>query len=332
GEPVLASWNVGLGRVVAWTSDAETWAGAWIDSPAYRRLWSQVLRAASRAGEAAGLRAEAEPREGRIALRLWAQDDQSRPLDGLSVSAALYAPSGAALDVRMTQTAPGLYEGEGITPETGSYIAVLRPAHGATRLPAVIAGTAVLEGAEYRARSADPSLLARIAEQTGGRVLSLDAPMTARPWDRAGLPAREALTSLWRSLVIASLVLLMLDVATRRVAWDRWVSRRFNPPAQRGANADVGAALSALRETHAALGAEETPAIALGEDDARALAAAARDRRTAERLAGLRSDTGAPIVEERPPSAPTDEASLMAAKRRARERFEKDAEQGGPPA
>jgi Ca-activated chloride channel family protein len=325
GEPVLASWNVGLGRVVAWTSDAENWASEWIDSPAYRRLWSQVLRVASRAGESAGLRAEAEAREGRIALRLWAQDESARPLDALSVSGTLYAPSGAGVDVRLSQTAPGFYEGEGAASETGSYIAVLRPAQGSARLPAVIAGTSVLEGAEYRARSSDPSLLVRVAEQTGGRVLSLGAPSEAGVWDRGGLPAHEALTSLWRPLVVVALVLLMLDIATRRVAWDRWVSRRFGRVEAPASVAGADAALETLRRAHEVRATEDPPAIALGEEDARALAAAARDRRTAERLAGLRSDTGAPVIEEKaPPAAGPDESSLLAAKQRARRRYEED--------
>lgn len=44
-EPLLASWRYGLGRVVAFTSEIDgAWADAWIDSPAYGRLWSQVAR------------------------------------------------------------------------------------------------------------------------------------------------------------------------------------------------------------------------------------------------------------------------------------------------
>lgn len=44
-EPLLASWRYGLGRVVAFTSEADgRWSEEWLDSPLYARLWSQVGR------------------------------------------------------------------------------------------------------------------------------------------------------------------------------------------------------------------------------------------------------------------------------------------------
>lgn len=45
GDPLLASWRYGLGRVAAFASEADgPWAVAWTEADAYARTWSQVLR------------------------------------------------------------------------------------------------------------------------------------------------------------------------------------------------------------------------------------------------------------------------------------------------
>ena len=45
GHPLLAHWQYGLGRVVAWTSDAQQgWASAWAEWPDAAQFWSQAVR------------------------------------------------------------------------------------------------------------------------------------------------------------------------------------------------------------------------------------------------------------------------------------------------
>src|ERR1051326_3369226 len=44
-DPVLASWQYGLGKAVAFTSDAKNrWAAQWINWPSYAKFWAQVVR------------------------------------------------------------------------------------------------------------------------------------------------------------------------------------------------------------------------------------------------------------------------------------------------
>src|SRR5205814_3447043 len=45
GDPILAQWQYGLGRVVAWTSDAKgQWAKDWLNWQDFSRFWAQTLR------------------------------------------------------------------------------------------------------------------------------------------------------------------------------------------------------------------------------------------------------------------------------------------------
>ena len=92
-------------------------------------------------------------------------------------------------------------------------------------------------------------------------------------------------------MMIATLGLFLLDVATRRVAWDRYVSKRFRLPGSReqrvptGAAAVVGGLRARLDATDERR--EAAPSLALSDQDAAALAAAARDRRRAAQVSGV---------------------------------------------
>jgi hypothetical protein len=340
-EPVLAHWNVGLGQVVAFTSDASNWATPWLPWPGYERLWTQIVRQSSRPPGSRNFQASSSAQGDTLRLRLEANGEDGRPMEGLEVPATLYAPSGASRQVRLMQTGPGLYETDVPATETGSYVALIKPMHHAEgkekRLSPVIVGSTILEGTEFRAKESNDELLAAIAKRSGGRVLELASASTVNLFDRAATKPREAVTPIWRTLLIWTLGMFLVDVATRRVAWDRWVSKRFRPELEREAAAERERSASAARtvsglkarlEPEAATQATaQAPAIALSEKDARDLAAAARDRRRAQRIATavnaaqVASPPQTAGDATTPPTKPA-ESGLLAAKRRAAERFE----------
>jgi Ca-activated chloride channel homolog len=332
GEPLLAHWNVGLGQVVAFTSDAHNWAKPWLDWPGYAKLWTQMVRTVSRPPSSRNFQSSTRVESGAIRLHLEATGDDGKPMEGLDVPATVYGPTGEARQVRLTQIGPGAYETLVDAPESGTYVSVIKPAAGQRRLTPVISGSTILEGAEYRAKQSNDRLLAEIAQRSGGRVLSLAAPERADLFDRTDIKPREAVTPMWRLLLVWALGVFMLDIATRRVAWDRWVSRRFRPElegelaAEKARGAVAQRALGGLKarlEPDTVRERLSTPA-ALNEQDARNLALAAKDRRRAQRLANLSSPAAAPPAPSTPKSPDTKpaESSLLAAKRRAAERFQ----------
>jgi uncharacterized membrane protein len=337
GEPLLAHWNVGLGQVVAFTSDAHSWAKDWLPWPGYQKLWTQIVRSVSRPPASRNFQASSRTDSGFLRLHLEATGDDGKPMEGLDVPATIYGPTGEPRQARLTQVGPGLYETQVDAPESGSYVTVIKPATGQRRLAPVIAGSTVLEGAEYRAKQSDDALLANIAKRSGGRLLSLAAPERADLFNRNGIKPREAVIPIWRMLLIYALGLFMLDVATRRVAWDRWISKRFRPELEAELAAEKARGGQATR-TVAGLKAKLEPdpvappplaaPATLTDEDARKLALAAKDRRRAQRLAEARAAAAAPdTLQAAPASTPTTqpaptESSLLAAKRRAAERFE----------
>ncbi|MCC6678972.1 MAG: VWA domain-containing protein [Phycisphaerales bacterium] len=335
GEPVLAHWTAELGQVAAFTSDAHRWARLWLDWPGYRSFWSQAVRTLSRAGGGRLLQAETRAAGGELRLRLDAADDAGRPMDQLDVPATVYTPSGAKRELRFSQTGPGLYEAVVSADEPGSYVSVIKPRSASKRLNPVITGASVSAGAEFQQLHSNVALLEEIARITGGRILDLNRPQDAAVFDRAGVTPSRALAPLWRPLLLWTLIVLLVDIGTRRIAWDRWISRELGADLRRAAQdavrergAEAQRTLAGLRGRRTAPSSPETvtDSLSLGEDDARKLARAAADRRRAQRLAEIRAATehpDAPLADAPPePIDPADETALRAAKRRARERFD----------
>lgn len=333
GEPLLAHWPVELGRVAAFTSDAHDWASSWIDWPGYQQFWTQVARAISRPAASSPHELTIDAQADALRLRLDAADEDGRPIDMLGVDADIYTPSGEKITVPMTQTAPGAYEATVPTDASGSYVAIVKPRQGTTPLTPLIGGASVASGREFRSLRSNDALMLEIARQTGGRVLDINDP--APPiFDRDGLSTTRARTPIWRSLLIWAVVILLLDVGTRRVAWDRLVSREFGAGLRRMAADATEARGDRAGRTLAGLrgrGRVEVGAKALGDDDAAgtAMAASAQRRKARqERLVQMREQLkeqgdSAPIVREKPKDAPAegDSGGLLAAKRRARERY-----------
>lgn len=343
GEPVLAHWGVGLGQVAAFTSDASEWASSWLDWPGYGRFWAAAARTLSRPSLTQGFDGRADIADGRLTIRLEARTPNpdgsvGAPLDGLTVPATLYGPDGRGRDIMLDQVGPGQYEASTPANDTGTYVALIKPVSGATRLPPVIAGASVSGGAEYRRLTSDRPALERLAAESGGRVLSIARPEDADVFDRGGVTPLEVLTPIWRELLVWALVVLLLDIGTRRVAWDRWTSDEFAAGAGVGAGVGAGrggAAAETLSALRAGRGAT-TPAaytpVVQSEEERRRLAYAALDRErrravapSAEAPAANTDISSEPSRGDKAGRSPASEgdAGLLAAKRRARERFDR---------
>ncbi|UYV11422.1 MAG: VWA domain-containing protein [Phycisphaera sp.] len=344
GEPLLAHWNAGVGQVAAFTSDSQQWAKRWIDWPGYEQFWGQLVRSMSRSTEDSGLTMRVQQEDGRIRLEVEAIDDTGATGDAISALATVYDPQGRSVETSFTQVGPGTYEATATADDPGSYVVVVRPTRDGRGLPPMLAGVSVSGGQEYRMLASDVDRLEAIARATGGRVLSFAE--ASRVFDRGDIGPSEARSPLWRLLLAWALAVLVLDIGTRRVAWDRLVSSAFGAEWLR-ATAVLGkqgkgaaTAVGTLRESGGAKGDQRVRRarggdvdVSATESDAQRSAHEAQQRilrARAERMATQAApppqphDTAKPDVD--PATKPTDDTSnesgLLAAKRRARQRFE----------
>lgn len=343
GEPVLAHWSVGLGQVAAFTSDAHDWGEAWNDDGIGARFWAQLARSMARVRTDDGgeLRAESVGESIRVVYDAW--DEDGRPLDLLTVPVVAYGPGGQAQEATLRQSGPGRYEGEVASMGTGSHVVVATPRLGSARRSPVLAGATVVGGVEYRALRSGRTKLEAIAEAGGGELLDLASAAEIGLFDRAAVAPRLTMTPLWPVLLAWALVVFLLDVATRRIAWDRFFGEEFGAVwrdlGSEAARSSVGQ-LAGLRARPAAAGGVVGPA-PLSEVDAARLARQQKERRReseAERLREIRAELLSetkpasptrggqaeppkPKADETPDSGQQGASGLLAAKRRARERY-----------
>jgi uncharacterized membrane protein len=220
-DPVLAAWQYGLGRAVAWTPSADApWAEAWPNWPDYGKFWAQIVRYTLPEPDSGPLRVRVTPRADAAAgapvatIAVDALTPAGTPIDLADTEATITLPDGSARQVPLRQTAPGHYVEDVALPRDGAYaIAVTQRKDGQAR--EVSAGYVQRPSAEYTPASGGAELLAQISAATGGSVLGSLAA-SAGP-DRAAAAPRE----LWPWLLLAAAVLWPIEIAQRR-GWLRW--------------------------------------------------------------------------------------------------------------
>ncbi|MBI4276821.1 MAG: VWA domain-containing protein, partial [Armatimonadetes bacterium] len=211
-DPVLASWHYGLGRAVAFTSDARPrWAADWVRWRDGARAWSQMVRWAMRdAGGNLHLLSDVEGATGRLVLD--ARTPAGDLITDLDASARLVSPSGQAARVTLEQVAPGRYEAVIPLAETGAYAATVEARRDGRVVGARSAGLVASYSPEFRERGVNRPLLAHLVEVTGGRILS-EPRQAAAPAPAGTRDHRDA----WPWFAASAAALLVAEVAVRRV-------------------------------------------------------------------------------------------------------------------
>ncbi len=215
-DPVLAKWQYGLGRVVAWTADNGTdLAASWRSWPRYDEFWAATVRWALPDPENRPLRVsvEREGPEAVVSVETAGEASAGGTLGALT--GTIVTPSGATVaDRPFVQTGPGAYQLRIAAPEPGAYRLDLRQGDGADAATEST-GFAILPSPELRPALGGDELLRALAERTGGRVLDLDDPGAAFAGsDPAGEPLREY-RPVWFAPLTLALALFVAEIALR---------------------------------------------------------------------------------------------------------------------
>ncbi len=220
GEPLLAHWQVGLGRVAVFTSDADGgWSKRWIDWPGYGTFWTQLARTIARPPMSRDAELITEIKDDRLWVTLEATREDEGFLDYLQVDGTVYDPDGGARPLRLRQVAPGRYEAVVPAPAAGNYIVALNPHRGTRRLAPVIGGANRATSSEFRRYRSNLAKLEQIIQIGGGRRLDITDPAGASLFDRTGLQVSVSVLPAWRTVLWWTLLLVLLDAAARRIAW-----------------------------------------------------------------------------------------------------------------
>ena len=227
-DPVLAYWQTGLGRALCFTSDAHNrWAANWYASPVYDRFWAQVVRAVARPT----MNAELDIRTVQVSgaetggvekgkVMVEASRAEGSFESFLNIQGTVVGPDLTPREVRMVQTAPGTYEAIFDTPMEGNYVVSLRYTGQDGKSGFLLSGLSKSASRELRDLQSNEMVLAEIARRTGGRLLPPWQVAGNDWWDREGLAAKVSPLPVWDWLIPLALLLLLMDVAVRRIAID----------------------------------------------------------------------------------------------------------------
>jgi len=276
-DPVLAQWQYGLGRSVAWTSDGQgRWAANWVGWTGFNQFFSQLVSWTFPGEESGGMEAEFVTEGDDTKLQLHSVESDGTPRNFYDTIAGVTDPSLDVSQVRLDQVAPGVYEADlgSLTP--GAYaLRFMQTKPGATPLARTVMLIAP-PPAEYRLLGTNERLLSALRGATGGIALE-DA---ADAWNH-DLGTTTATTEMLPWLLLLALLLWPLDVAVRRVSVSRgdlalargWTAsrwQRWRGPAKRPQ--PVGEMLAATRR---AGGAQSRAALLQQPSDAPSDAATA---------------------------------------------------------
>jgi len=179
-DPILALWQLGLGRVAVLTTDLSGgWSRAWLTSPELSQLLSRLVEALWPKCEP--VQASWEEEAGGIVVTVDVAAG-GRWVNGISLSGELLGAGGRwRLDFR--QVGPGRYRGRAPLPPAGAYLLVLSEPEGR------YGGTFPLSlpyPAELASFGPDYEALARLGKLTGGGLVTdellPEPPGTGRRW------------------------------------------------------------------------------------------------------------------------------------------------------
>lgn len=222
GDPLLVWWRYGLGMTAAFTSDAKSrWAAEWMTWPGYGKFWTQVVRQVMRKSDTRGIQVQIDKHAEQATVTVDAVNEVGSFLNDVEVELTVIDPQLKRQLLTMGQSAPGRYVSEVPLAHAGSYhleIAVKQNGQ-----PIYRQSRGMIRGYsdELRIRPTNDALLRDLAIASRGQynptVTELFTPTQAR----ASRPA-----PLWPWLLTAAVVLLVIDVALRRIDFAPYLAAR----------------------------------------------------------------------------------------------------------
>ncbi|MBS1713315.1 MAG: VWA domain-containing protein [Armatimonadetes bacterium] len=213
-DPILASWQYGLGTSYAFLSDAQSrWASRWMGWDGFGRFWGQIARSVSRKATQNDYDVDVVQAGGVGKVTLKGTDRLGNPVSGAETTVRVSSPSGRSQDLTLTQEAPGEFSAEFKADELGSYIVSVAEGETGDQRRVTSSGFSVAYPPEYRSYRTNTSLLGTVAQLGNGQGLK-DPSEALRPLPYTGRTA----TDLWGWFLLAAAVLLPFDIAVRRLA------------------------------------------------------------------------------------------------------------------
>ncbi len=258
--PLLAQWQYGLGRSVAWMSDMKgKWGTNLTRWDQFPRLIAQMVGWTLPVISNETISVNATFVGPEMEVSLVARDPNDIPITGLVIDGNVVNDGGVQSSINLVEVSAGIYQGRIASPGAGTYFLQLggRNSEGQAVFQET-AGVIVPYSPEYRQGQANPNLLATIAQRSQGRVLT-DA---TKVFDHS-LELVTRATPIHFNLLLAALMLLLLDIAVRRLRFGQlskvWTGVRRRQVAPSQTMGDLAAAKQRARNKMGQTTSEPSP-------------------------------------------------------------------------
>jgi Ca-activated chloride channel homolog len=211
-DPVLAAWSYGLGRSVAWTSDAKgQWTAGFLRSDVSAKLFTQMVAWTLPTGTGDPLQTQAKVNGDSLEVSVTGPAGGN----GASVQLGVLAPDLKSSSVNLPAVSPGHWQGHLPVGAVGTYLLHVVLLNGSTAAGHSDLAVVVPYSPEYLDLGRDDASLQEFAK-VGGTLLT----RPAQAWSLAALPVPTSSDIFWFLLALVAL-LWPLDIALRRLTMSR---------------------------------------------------------------------------------------------------------------
>ncbi len=210
-DPILSTWQYGLGRTVAWNSDATgNWTRNWANWDGYVQFWKNVIDYTIADSDVGEDSVSVEQQGSKAVITYTAKEYSEKT----NITAICTDEAGNQKEITFEPKAPGRYEAEVSMEEVGVYNLAVMNKEADTVVNNMNVATALQYSAEYRYFEASDSIDKMITLVGGKRITVEDEvfqPIEVR---------KKTKTNIANWLLLFALLLFMLDVVERRLNWN----------------------------------------------------------------------------------------------------------------
>ena len=174
-DPLLAHWRYGLGKTVAFTSDAKPrWASDWLGWDRYARFWAQIVRWSLRSGQKDQFQVQTTVEGDRVKCVVDALTEDGGFLNELTFDASVIDPKYKTEEFSLRQVEPGRYVGYFPTTESGSYLMSMTYRGPDNIEGSLTSGVSIPYSPEHSSTQQNDLVLKKLREVGGYPFLSTD--------------------------------------------------------------------------------------------------------------------------------------------------------------
>lgn len=223
-DPVLATWQYGLGKTAAWTSDAKgMWTSEWLSWEQSPQFWKNLVSwlLQQKSGSDFSIKGSIKGGTGELELQFPPEESYR----GNKVEAVMIAPSGVEERISLEAVSPGYFKGTFDADETGVYIASITIKNNGDTVKFVNSGINIPYSPEYNISRADnEEFLKKLAHEGGGRIIKNPGEVFS-----GELAPVESVTDITPILLSLAIILFLVEIAVRRlnIPFDRLIRSKF---------------------------------------------------------------------------------------------------------